>query len=332
MRRKTNLRLSSIFAAAIVSLGALCALAPVVNAEDDKTKVEESTNATPAVWLQISPVSNKVILVPGEKNEYNFTVSNIGSESFGFHVYAAPYSINDEEYNVNFSNETNRTQISRWIKFYDENGNLTDKAGFKIDSGAKKTINYRIEVPEDLPAGGQYATIFAESDETEGDLTSSGIKTVSRVGLIVYGRTEGDTEDAAKITDFNIPTFMTSGKISATSRVENNGNTDFEAVYEFEVSSIFGKQLFTKSNAYNILPDTARRVSTEWDETPMMGFYRVHYKVSALNGETVEEGNKIVVIMPIWMIIISIILLTLIILWVIILIRKRSERKSRRLV
>lgn len=331
MRRKTSLRLSSIFAAVVLGLGAICALAPTAKAEE-KIKIEEAASAAPAVWLQISPVSNKVNLIAGENNDYSFTVSNIGSEAFGFHVYATPYTVNDEDYNVNFSNETNRTQISRWIKFYDDEGKLVDKAGFKLDSGAKKTVNYRIEVPKDVPAGGQYATIFAESDETEGDLTGSGIKTVSRVGLIVYGRTEGDTEESAKITDFYIPTFMTSGKISATSRIENNGNTDFEAVFNFEVSSIFGKQLFTKTDAYNILPDTARRVKTEWDETPMMGFYKVHYRVSALNGEVTEDKTKIVVIMPIWMIIISIILLTFIILWVIILIRKRSERKSRRLV
>ncbi|MBQ3306443.1 hypothetical protein IJH02_03370 [Candidatus Saccharibacteria bacterium] len=331
MRRKTNLRLSSIFAAAVIGLGALGAFAPAAHAEDG-AEVEEFTNTTPAVWLQISPVSNKVTLIAGENNDYSFTVSNIGSETFGFHVYAAPYSISDEDYNVNFSNETNRTQISRWIKFYDDEGKLVDKASFKIESGAKKVVNYRIEVPKDVPDGGQYATIFAESDETEGDLTGSGIKTVSRVGLIVYGRTEGNTEEVANITDFKIPTFMTSGKISATSKVENGGNTDFEAVYNFEISSIFGKQLFAKTNAYNILPDTTRRVDMEWDETPMMGFYKVHYRVSALNGETAREDTKIVVIMPVWMIIISIILLTFIVLWVIILIRKRSERKSRRLV
>ena len=329
MRKKTNgTRFFGLLAAAVLSLGSLLSFVPSVGAEDEGAKDSQK----PAVWLQISPVSNKVTLVAGEKNEYNFTVSNIGSETFSYHVYAAPYSVTDEEYNVNFSNETNRTQISRWIKFYDAENKLTDKAGFTIKSGEKQTINYQIAVPEDVPAGGQYATIFAESDETEGELSGSGIKTVSRVGLIVYGRTDGETEDKATITDFNIPTFLTSGKISADSRVENYGNTDFETVYEFEVSSIFGKQLFVKNNAYNILPDTARRVKTEWEETPMMGFYKVHYKVSALDGAVTEDKTKIVVIMPIWMIIISIILLTFIVVWVIILIRKRKERKSRLLV
>lgn len=322
-------RLGLSLAALVLALCSIFAPVPLASAEGEDSGEEEST---PAIWLQISPVSNKVTLKEGEDSDYNFTVSNIGSEEFSYHVYASPYSVNDEDYNINFNNETNRTQISRWIKFYDENGNLTDKASFKIAKGEKQTIRYKISVPDSIPAGGQYATIFAESDETEGEVSGSGIKTVSRVGLIIYGHTEGDTENSAVITDFNIPAFMTSGNISGSARVENNGNTDFETAYEFKVQSIFGKDLYEKNGSYNILPDTARRMKTEWENTPMMGFYRVHYKVSALNGDVIQEKDKIVVILPIFVIVLSIILLTLIVTWIIILVRKRRERKSRHLV
>lgn len=323
-------RFLNFTAAAFLSLSSLFALSPNVGAAEE-AKEQETT--TPAIWLQISPVSNKINLVAGEENDYSFTVKNIGSEPFSYHVYAAPYSVTDEDYNIDFSKETNRTQISRWIKFYDESGNLSDKAEFTIDKGEMQTIGYKVSVPADIPEGGQYATIFAESNETEGDVSGSGIKTVSRVGLIVYGHTDdGKTKDIAEISEINIPTFMTSGKISASSLVKNTGNTDFETTYSFEVKSLFGKQLFTKENTYNVLPETSRRVKTEWEETPMIGFYRVHYKISALNGETTEEVDRIVLILPVWAMIIAIILLTLIVIWIIILIRKRKERKSRLLV
>ena len=320
-------RILRFLAAIVLAFGSLFSFAPAAYAEDNSAE-----ETKPAIWLQISPVSNKVVLVAGEETEYSFTVSNIGSESFGYHVYAAPYTISDEDYNVSFNKETNRTQISRWIQFYKEDGSLANEAHFNIDKGAKQTIRYRIKVPDSIPAGGQYATIFAESDEVEGDITSSGIKTVSRVGLIVYGRTDGDTVDEAKITDFGFKTFMLSGNIVAESRVENNGNTDFEATYDLNIQSIFGKQLYSKTSSYNILPDTARRVATEWEETPLLGLYKVDYKVSALNGQVTEEKSAIVVIMPIFVIVLGIILLTLIIVWIIILVRKRKERKSRLLV
>ena len=324
-------KLGRIFIAFALIMSSLLVIAPAVGAEEETEGTSEETSS-PAIWLQISPVSNKVVLKPGEQLEYNFTVSNIGSEDFGYHVYASPYSVTDEEYNVSFSNETNRTQISRWIEFEDSNGNWTDEVHYSIDSGEKQTIKYRVSVPEDVPAGGQYATIFAESDEVEGDIESSGIKTVSRVGLIVYGRTDGDTLDEAVITDYNVPGFMISGPISANARIENNGNTDFEVMYDFTISSLFGKQLYTKSGSYNVLPDTARKIDTEWEETPVMGVYKVNYKVAALNGSVVEDHTKIVIIAPVFVIIIAIILLTFIVFWIIIMVRKRKERKSRLLV
>ena len=299
--------------------------------EMDTYAEEASDNSSkPAVWLQISPVSNRVSLSKGGEYDYSFTVSNIGSEDFSYHVYAAPYSITGEDYSVSFSTETNRTQVARWIQFYDEEGKLGDTARFKIKAGESQSVSYRIKVPDSIPDGGQYACIFAESDETEGSVSGSGIKTVSRVGLIVYGRTDGETIDKAEIKDINIPGFMTSGKISVESKVANNGNTDFEAVFATNIKSLFGRQLYEKNSSYNVLPDTERRVHTEWEGTPFMGIFQVHYVVRTL--DQIEETTRIVVILPIFVIVLTIILLTLIIIWIIILIRKRRERKSRLLV
>lgn len=322
--------LGKIIAAFVLIMSSLLVITPAVGAEEESDS--EDTAASPAIWLQISPVSNKVTLKPGEKLEYNFTVSNIGSEDFGYHVYAAPYSVTDEDYDVSFSSENNRTQISRWIEFEGSDGNWTDEVHYNISAGEKQTIKYRVSVPDSIPAGGQYATIFAESDEVEGDIESSGIKTVSRVGLIVYGRTDGDTIDEAVITDYNVPTFMITGPISANARIENNGNTDFEVLYNLNVQSLFGKQLYSKEGSYNVLPDTARKIETVWEETPSLGVYKVQYKVAALNNSVVEDHTKIVIIAPVFVIIITIILLTFIVFWTIILVRKRKERKSRTLV
>jgi len=311
--------------ATVLGVGAVTLSSPRID-----TYAEEGQANTPAVWLQISPVSNRVSLSKGGEYDYSFTVSNIGSEAFGYHVYAAPYSITSEDYAVSFSTETNRTQVARWIKFHTENGEYSDTASFKIEPGETQSVSYRITVPDDIPDGGQYACIFAESDETEGSVSGSGIKTVSRVGLIVYGRTDGNTVDKAEIKDVQIPGFMTSGKITTESKVINAGNTDFEAVYSLNIKSIFGRQLYEKNNSYNVLPDTERRVHMDWEGTPFMGIFQVHYVVRAL--DQIEETTRLVVIMPIFVIVLSIILLTLIIIWIIILIRKRRERKSRLLV
>lgn len=291
---------------------------------------EEAVTETPATksWLQVSPVSSRVVLKPGTSLDYSMIVTNIGTDKFNYSVYSAPYSIVDEAYNVSFSNETNRTQLARWIKFINDDGSLTDKYTGTIEPGVKKTINYRITVPADVPAGGQYATVFAQTEQSPEEAANvSGITTVSRIGLVVYGRTDGDTNDSAEIVDFNIPGFMTHGPITATSLVKNSGNTDFEASYEFTVRSIFGSELYTDTDVHNVLPDTSRRKNFEWENTSAMGIFRVTYKVTAL--EQTMEKTKLVIILPVYMIIIMLILLTILIVWIIMLVRKRRERKSR---
>ncbi len=325
-------RLSTCLITSIAAIATICGIGTtVISAPTESVHAEEASEAAlPAVWLQISPVSDRVTLEPGKEFDHSFKVSNIGSETFSFHVYASPYSVADSNYNVSFSTETNRTQITRWIKFFDSEGNLADTASFSIKPGENISVTYHVSVPEDVPAGGQYACIFAESDETEGSISGSGIKTVSRVGLIVYGRTEGDTIEEASISNLVVPSFMTSGHITFDATVKNSGNTDFEAKVAYSIKSLFGRDLANDSKSYNVLPDTERNIAMEWSEQPFMGIFKTHFVVRAL--EKTEMIDRIVIIFPIPMIILSIIILTLIIIWVIILIRKRRERKSRLLV
>lgn len=288
---------------------------------------ESSSESVPSTsWLQVSPVSARVVLKPSSELDYSIIVSNVGNESFNFSVYTAPYTIVDDDYNVSFSDETNRSQIVRWIKFIADDGSLVDTYKGTIEAGAKKAVNYRVSVPADVPSGGQYATIFAQTDSSDSNQTS-GLKTVSRIGMVVYGRSEGDTDDAFEIDEYNIPGFLFSGPVSVSSRVKNTGNTDFEARYKFTVKSIVGGEIYTAEDSHNILPETARREELTWENTQPMGIFQVTYRIEVL--DQVREETRIVIILPIYMIVILIILLTILITWIIMMNRKRKERKSR---
>lgn len=317
-------RIAAAIALMVTAMASTAFVAPTVAAE------ENTEDNKPAVWLQISPVSSRVTLEAGKALEYSFTVSNIGSEQFTFSVYSAPYTIKSESYDVNFSEETNRTQISRWIEFKNADGNWVETTKYTVPADGKQVVEYRINVPDDIPAGGQYAAIFAETEPSSDDSNSSGLKTVSRAGLIVYGRTNGDTREEAKINDFEFHTFLTTGKVSTGARIENTGNTDFEAKYTMTIKSLFGKTVYEKDNSYNVLPDTTRKIHMEWDDTPGFGIFRATARITA-GGEVYEE-SKIVMIIPVFIIIIVIVLLTILIVWTIILIKKRNEQKAKLVV
>ena len=305
-------------------------------ANEKAAPADSAEEKKPDVWLQISPVSNRVTLEAGQTLEYTMTVENIGAKAFSYKVYAAPYSVTSGSYEINFNNETPRTQITRWISFKDDSikdgDKWVDTYTARVKPGKKHTVTYRITVPEDIPEGGQYATIFAESipsdDSTSGSTT--GIKTVSRVGLVVYARTNGTTNESAEISDHYLTSFLTEGSIDSGATIVNSGNTDFEATYSLVVKSLFGKTLYEKSVTSDVLPDTSRNVQLTWEDTPLFGVFHVTSSVTALSNS--NHKVKIVLVIPVFMIIITIILLTILIAWLIILVKRRKDQKSRLIV
>ena len=104
---------------------------------------DSQSAASSATWIQVTPVSARVVLQPGTEADYSMVVSNVGTEAFDFSAYAAPYTIVDENYNVSFSDETNRSQIVDWIKFINDDGSLSDTYRGSVEAGGKKSVNYR---------------------------------------------------------------------------------------------------------------------------------------------------------------------------------------------
>ena len=321
-----------ILAAVLLSLGIIATpLASSVYAEGEET-TESSDTLEIAPQINVSPSTASVALKPGAVVDYSLVVTNDNAESLDITVYAAPYSIQNEDYDVDFEKETSRTQLSRWISFIKADGSTTDKYQATIAGNSKSYINYRVTIPEDLPAGGQYATIFIQTNEASVEpLESSGIQAIPRVGVVIYGRnTGGENNESAEITDVSIPLFLLNGPVYASALVKNTGNTDIEVKYDFTITSIVGTELYHSEGTDPIIPDASRRERQEWANTQPMGIFNVKYRIEVL-GE-VQETTKLVIILPAYMIVIAFFVLTLLTIWIIILIRKRRERKSRLVV
>ncbi len=313
-------------AIAIIALGLI--VSPIAVSANERDEVNDAIN--PNSQLEISPVTSSVVLKAGTSIDYALVVTNRGDEEISFTAYAKPYSVLNEDYDIDFSEDTPRTQLSRWISFVNPDGSTTNKYEGKVPADGQIALTYRITVPEDIPAGGQYSAIFIQADNNNNQSDVSSIGTVTRLGAVVYGRTNGDTEERAEIAEYDIPGFMFSGPITATSIVRNSGNTDFNVEYSFSVTSITGTELFREEKINAVLPDTSRKTSFEWKNTQPMGIFNVTYRVKA--SDQIREETRVVIILPIYMLIIAIFILTLLIIWIIILIRKRRERKSRLVV
>lgn len=304
---------------------------------------DDEGSSAPATSISISPVSKIMQIAANSEYDDSFKVSNNGSSEMHFEVYAAPYaytySETDDSYRLGFNKENTYTQITRWITFKGEDGNYAAKATFTAQPGESVEVSYKISTPESIPAGGQYAVLFAHTISK--DSGSTGIKTEASPGLVVYGRASGETNASSEISDLSISDTMTVENtekkiINATGKVKNTGNVDFMASGKLKVTGIFGQVYYetpsssTKTRV-SIIPEAELSVSDSWDETPFFGLFNAEWTVYG-NGQTSETITKFIVILPPAIIITAILLLTIIIIWIIIIVRKRRERRSKFMV
>ena len=327
------------------SVLALVAIAGLSFISTTNVYADDSENAANniATSISISPVSKILQIQASSSYEDVFKVSNNGSSEMKFEVYAAPYAYTyseaDDTYQLGFNKENNYTQLTRWITFKKPDGTYAPKATFTAGPGDNVEVTYRISTPESIPAGGQYAVLFAHT--LSSDATSSGIKTEASPGLVVYGRAEGETNASSEISNLKINDTMTVDNteksiINASGKVKNTGNVDFMASGKLKVTGIFGQVYYettgiSAKSRVSIIPETELPVSDSWDETPFFGLFNVEWTVTG-NGGTSETITKFIVIMPPVIIITFILLLTIVIVWIIIMVRKRKERRSKFMV
>ena len=326
--------LSTVIMALILSVG----LVGSVSA-DEETKTDEDTSKNLGTNISLTPVSKVLQISSSSSYEDSFEVKNDGDKTIEIEVYAAPYSyVYSEEadaYQLGFSHDNNFTQITRWITFKDTSGKWVKNPTFTIDAKGKLKVDYRISTPDNIPAGGQYAVLFAH---TLTSVTSAnGIKTEASPGLVVYGRsTEGELDRSFEINDMKIEQNASSNEsgknnVFASAKVMISGNVDFSVKGVLIVDSIFGGGGYETENGgvhISVIPETELAITDEWEDTPGFGIFKATWTVTA-NDEEPQIIEKIVIINPLPLIFIFIILLTIIITCVIIAVRKRKERRSR---
>lgn len=299
---------------------------------------ENAGSSEAGVQISLSPVSKVLQLSSNSVYDEEFTVNNDGSRELEVEVFAAPYSYVYSEdldtYQLGFSNENHFTQISRWISFKDNDGNYAKTINTTIPPHGSTTISFRVTTPDNIPAGGQYAVVFART--TNGPIGSNGIKTEASPGLVIYGRSsEGEIIAKAEISSLNISQTKVEGNtirdlINATAKIKNDGNVDISAVGKLTIDGVLGGGHYetpSDRGRISVIPEAELVVSDSWEETPGFGLFKVTWTVTV--GDHTETIEQFVVINILPAIIVAIIVLTIIIAGCIILIKKRKERRSR---
>jgi hypothetical protein len=328
---------NTIFRKLVISACALAlSIVPALPALADDAPAEDQA---PKISFRVTPVGERLSLDPGQVVDKKLSVTNQSQADSQVGLYAAPYTVQGRDYAANYSQDTPRTQISRWISFAaaddmtkQEEADQPTKFVYPIKAGETREFTYHITVPSDVANGGQYAIIFVESINTaQPSTTSSSVLTNYRIGIPILANVGGETRDGAEISDVKLPVFYIGGKtslVTGSAVAKNTGNTDFPVNQQLEVKTLFGRTVFTDNTSNDVFPDSERDVNLEWKDTPLVGFFWATYTVTALD-QTVTSTH-LVIVMPIIAIIIMLLLLTATIIWLIITLRKRSELLAKR--
>ena len=312
MRKKTFISAFILAAITVLSLGSVGS----VLAED--TRSNANTNE-PAISISVLPAQQRLTLEPGETKTAEVTVVNSGNVEYEVKVYATPYTVSEDYTSNVFEGDTLPfSQIWRWISF---DGKDTNDL-FVLEPGTRKTIEFTIDVPESVPAGGQYAGIMAEvAPPTD----ATGIVSIRRVASLLYTNINGETIDKGEVTNRIWQSFHSNGDIKTSLTVKNLGNTDFAVENHLIVDNLFGRRVDEIIEpAKVILPDTSRIFELNWESKSPIGIYRLTQQTKFLD-QTITE-TKLIFILPVWFIILALAVLIILIVIIINIIKKKKRR------
>lgn len=237
--------------------------------------------------ITMSPVGERLEVQPGQVVTKELTIVNDGQLPYEFIVYSRPYSIQNEQYDPDFTATPTNADAYKWVRF--------GQTKYSIKAGETIKVPYTINIPADALPGGHYGVVFAETQPAmqEGQ---NAVARKKRVGAILYVTVAGEFTRAGQPLSVTVPFWQNEAPLHATIRSKNSGTTDFRTTMTMTVRDVFGNVKFKESKEYPLLPQTVREMRLEWAGAPWFGLFKVEVSQKLLEKEM--EQNTYVLMMP----------------------------------
>ena len=277
----------------------------------------------------VSPMSQRIELEPGAVYQGHIKVGNpaTAKSELKYQINVTPLGFAGEDYDADLVTESNYTQITKWITVDEPTGTLKPNEF--------KEITFSINVPEDVPAGGQYASLLvSRDDETGASDNAVEIGNMLEMASLLYARVNGETRSEGEVLRNDIPGFVNGGPINTTIIVKNNGNIDSTMTPVVTVKNILTGEVIidgADKNTYQseiIMPETTRAISKELNNMPALGVVHVEQTIY-YDGKPISQESKDLIICPIWFMILVATALIVIIEIIILLIKKHKAKKKK---
>jgi hypothetical protein len=247
--------------------------------------------------VAVSPGMQRIEAKAGATEAGKFTVINDGATPYNFIIYSRPYSVTNESYDPQFEKTSKNTDLYQWVKFAE--------VSYHLAPGERVEIQYELQVPASAAPGGHYGVIFAETQPESGQEAS--VLRKKRVGSIVLVNVDGRVSREGKMLNSAAAFWQTSPPLTTSNRVENSGNTDFQANVLTKVTDLFGSVKYSEQKDYVVYPGTIRNIMFSWTNAPWFGLFKVNQTVTVL--DTPTNTSHFVLLAPRWLALVVIILL-----------------------
>jgi len=286
--------------------------------------------------IAVSPPRIQLDFTPGVATVERLRVRGTGQETNLVFAQVTPFSVANNTYQQNFANNTQRTEITRWItlELFDcDEVPMDDSSDTKIYFNLRPKeecwVEYTINAPSNAPGGSQHAAIFVQSYVGDVNTNTTGIISSHRIGMTMYASNrDGNIDERGTIIKQSIPFWVFSGPLKTTAVIENPGNLDFNAKIEIETKNLFGNTVYKteKPKEFIIMAGTIRDVESNWDSAGI-GIYQTTQTVRFLGEEHVK--TKWSFLIPLWLLIAILIALSIFILSIVYGFRKKSSKSKK---
>lgn len=288
--------------------------------------------------MTISPPSQHIILTPGEDYEGSVSVSNLSNAKYDLDysvVVGSLTYVKDEEGKTDYEDldvdeVTAYNQMMDWIELKKDKGTVV--------KGGQEVIPFVIHVPENAPAGGQYATIIVQDDTVKAAENGGvAIESAVRFAANLYAIVTGETKNDGKVLGNDIPSFILSNQLPATSLVRNDGNVHTDAEYTLQVWPLFsdeevctneekeeGSRIEGSKTSF-VMPET-EKYHAQTCYLPSIGIYRAKQTVKIFGEESVVE--RMVVFCPLWLLFLVVFAVVAFVIWIVMKLNKSNKRRK----
>lgn len=272
----------------------------------------------------VSPMSQKIKLEAGKtfEGEIMLTVPAAAENDLNYQVSVYPFSVSSDSYQMDFQTMSDWSRIVDWMTLDNTSGTLKPNGSIKI--------KFMIKVPENAPAGGQYAMIGVRSvGDTNGPAT---IRDQFEMASLIYAEVEGETKHEGKILENKITGFVAAGTPAANVKLENNGNVHETAEMKLTVKNVFSSEEIALSedgkNEFSVIvmPESTRDFTREISDLPALGIFEVTQEISFV-GEN-SSVTTVMILCPIWFMVLVLLTITAIIGTVIFSIKKHHKKAT----